>query len=146
MKEVHMLEVYTAGFLDADGSIRLSRDRASQPEYTRFPTVEFYNCDISILEKIKDRWGGNIKGNKSKNPNYNVSYTLTLNYDNAYNLLEDVLPYMMHQKKAYRAKLIVEQYKQLTPRNGKYTEEMINKKLYLIEQVMGVIMRGQGAY
>lgn len=141
-----MIEIYTAGFLDADGTIRLSRDRASQPEYTRFPTVEFYNCDITILEKIKEKWGGRISSNKPKNPNYNISYTLTLNYDNAYDLLEDVLPYMLHQKKAYRAKLIVAHYKQLTPRNGKYTEEMINKKLILIEQVMGVVMRGQGAY
>lgn len=141
-----MLEIYTAGFLDADGSLRLARDRASQPEHTRFPVVEFYNCDKTILEKIQERWGGRLFSKKQKNPDHNVSYTLKLSYDTAFNLLKDVSPYMIHQKKAYRAKLIVDQYKELTPRNGQYTEKMIERKLALVEQVMGTTMRGRGAY
>jgi len=53
---------------------------------------------------------------------------------------------MLHSKKAHRAKLIVEHYKASTPRNGKYTPELIEKKKWLVEEVMGMTMRGAGAY
>lgn len=141
-----MLEIYTAGFLDADGSVRLARHDSKSPEHTRYPQVEFYNCDKAILEHIQDRWGGRLKTRRLKSNTHNVSYTLVLNYDEAYKLLQDVLPHMIHSKKKQRTKLIVEHYKKLTPRNGKYNFELLDKKLAFVEEVMSIVMRGEGAY
>lgn len=141
-----MLEIYTAGFLDADGSVSLYKDRSNQPDYLRGPCVEFYNCDKGILEKIQARWGGRIDSRNSAKEKHNVSYELRLIGNAAYQLLEDVVPYMLHQKKGYRASLIVEHYKSCTPRNGKYTPDQIIKKKWLVEEVMGITMRGVGAY
>jgi len=141
-----MLEIYTAGFLDADGSVALRKDRAHQPDYLRGPSVEFFNCDKQILEKIQERWGGSLSSRNPSKENHNISYELRLIGNAAYKLLEDVSPYMLHQKKGYRAKLIVEHYKNCTPRNGKYTPEQIEKKKWLVEEVMGIQMRGAGAY
>lgn len=93
-----MLEIYTAGFLDADGSVSLRKDRA-QVDYLRSPCVEFYNCDKSILEKIQQRWGGKIKARIPKKENWNMSYELRLGGDVAIELLTDVAPYMLHVKK-----------------------------------------------
>ena len=59
---------------------------------------------------------------------------------------EEVVPCMLHSKKKKRAELIVKYYKQYTPRNGKYTQELIKKKISFNEQVMGIQMRGAGAY
>lgn len=140
-----MLEIYTAGFLDADGSVSLS-SASKGNNWMRAPCVEFYNCDTNILGKIQERWGGRIGAKKSKNPKHNTSYELRLIGDAALKLLEEVAPYMLHQKKSKRAKLIVEHYKSCTPRNGKYTPEQIEKKKWLTEEVMGTIMRGEGAY
>jgi hypothetical protein len=98
------------------------------------------------LKDIQGRWGGKVKARFPKNLNHNVSYELRLIGNNAYNLLKDVAPFMRHQKKRYRAKLIVDHYKDCTPRNGKYTQEQIDKKIWLVEQVMGTIMRGPNAY
>lgn len=141
-----MLEIYTAGFLDADGSVSLRKDRSNQLDHFRTPCVEFYNCDKGILEKIQERWGGRIGSKNPSKENHNVSYELRLGGDAAYNLLKDVTPHMLHTKKSYRAKLIIEHYKSCTPRNGKYTPDQIEKKKWLVEEVMGTIMRGLGAY
>ena len=141
-----MLEIYTAGFLDADGSVSLKKDRSNHPDHLRSPCVEFYNCDIGILEKIQERWGGRISNKNPGKENHNISYELRLGGNAAYKLLEDVSTYMIHQKKAKRAKLIVEHYKNCTPRNGKYTPDQIEKKKWLVEEVMGITMRGAGAY
>jgi len=141
-----MLEIYTAGFLDADGSVSLRKDRSNQPEYFRAPCVEFYNCDKQILEIIQQKWGGRIGSRIPSKENWNISYELRLGGNDALKLLEDVSPYMIHSKKSYRAKLIVEHYKSCTPRNGKYTPDQIEKKKWLFEEVMGTTMRGLGAY
>lgn len=141
-----MLEIYTAGFLDADGSVSLRKERKDLPNYCRSPCVEFFNCDITILEKIQQKWGGKIGTKHSNKENHNTSYELRIGGDSAYNLLKEVVPYMLHRKKSKRANLIVEHYKQCTPRNGKYTRDQIEKKEWLVEEVMGTIMRGTGAY
>ena len=140
-----MFESYVAGFLDADGSVSLGKDRKGE-EYSRRPLVTFYNCDTNILNKIQERWGGRIKARLPQNQNSNVSYELELNAMESLSLLTDVVPYMLHEKKKKRASLIVEHYKDCTPRNGKYTTDQMAKKKWLVEQVMGTIMRGPGAY
>jgi hypothetical protein len=140
-----MLEIYTAGFLDADGSVSLGKDR-KDCEWMRSPRVDFYNCDLGILEKIQNRWGGWMKTRTPLNPNHNVSYELRITRTAALKLLEDVAPYMLHSKKGRRARLIVESYNTCTPRNGKYTPEQITMKKQLVEDVMGITMRGEGAY
>ena len=140
-----MFESYVAGFLDADGSVSLGKDRKGE-EYSRRPLVTFYNCDTNILNKIQERWGGRVKARLPQNQNSNISYELELNAMESLTLLTEVEPYMLHGKKKKRASLIVEHYKDCTPRNGKYTPEQLEKKKWLIEQVMGTIMRGPGAY
>lgn len=140
-----MLEAYTAGFLDADGSVALTKVHGGE-EWLRTPQVSFFNCDRSILESIQEHWGGGIKANKPTSKNHNVSYYLIVGGNSCLKLLEDVLPYMKHSKKKKRASLIVENYKNCTPRNGKYTPDQIEMKKWLAEEVMGITMRGQGAW
>ena len=141
-----MLEIYTAGFLDADGSVSLQKGRSTDPNYMRTPEVSFYNCDKTILDAISARWGGKVKSNKPTSEKHNVSFCLRVGGDAALRLLEEVVPYMLHQKKSLRAKLIVEHYKDCTPRNGKYTQDVIERKTWLVEEVMGMTMRGVGAW
>lgn len=137
-----MFEAYVAGFLDADGSVSLHRDRKDKPDYMKTPSVEFYNCDKNILEKIQEKWGGNIKTKTPRKNNHNISYTLTIRENKALELLISVFPFMMHEKKKTRASLLIEHYKKCTPRNGKYTIEEIEKKNWLNEQFNSIIMRG----
>lgn len=137
---------YIAGFLDADGSIALS-SKSAKCEWARTPEISFFNCDRGILDAIQKQYNaGKVKANKPTSKNHNVSYSLHVGGNAAIVLMSDVLPYMLHEKKRQRARLIVENYKSCTPRNGKYNKAMIAKKMKLIEDVMGIQMRGKGAY
>ena len=93
-----MLEAYTAGFLDADGSVALTKSGKGE-DWLRTPNVSFYNCDKAILEDIKEKWGGTLKVGKPSTENHNVSYTLVVCDNACLNLLKDVLPFMKHSKK-----------------------------------------------
>ena len=137
---------YIAGFLDADGSVSLEK-RGIGENWSRSPSAKFYNCDKGILEAIQKKYPlGRLNATKPKKANHNVSYVLGYMGDSALEILEQVLPHMLHGKKVERTRLIIEGYKRLTPRNGKYTEDQIKEKLELVEQVMGMTMRGNGAY
>ena len=132
------MKQYIAGFLDADGTIGMAQ--------SGHINVDFWNADVEILKRIKKLYGGTILTKKSDNPNHNTSYRLSLVYDKALNILKDVYPYMIHNKKRTRAELILKYYKKYTPRNGYYTPELKKKKDWLISEVKGIIMSGQGAY
>jgi hypothetical protein len=132
------MKQYIAGFLDADGSVSLSPKGQI--------SVEFYNCDIDLLKMIQKLYPGFIKTRESTNKKHNVSHTLIIKNSLALRLLEDVSPFMIHKKKKQRANLLVKYYKQYTPRNGKYTPELLEKKNWLIKEVKGIVMRGEGAY
>lgn len=138
-----MIEAYTAGFLDADGTVTLSKPKSGE-DYLRYPKVEFYNCDVSILESLKNSWGGTIVKKPLKKSNHNDSYELRIVGNSAISLLSKILPYMLHEKKVYRAKLIVENYKNCTPRNGKYSDKQKKDKIELCNKVMQTTMRGNG--
>ena len=141
-----MFEAYVAGFLDADGMVSMEKSLNRHLEHQRFATVMFANADRGILEEIQERWGGHIVARKAQKENHNTSYILKLTQDFALILLRDVMPHMRHQKKKQRALLLLERFKQCTPRNGKYTPILIEQKMSLIEDFFNIQMRGAGAY
>lgn len=51
------------------------------------------------------------------------SYTYFVKYNDAIALIEDIYPYLIINAKKERAKLILEKYKEVTPRNGRYSYE-----------------------
>jgi len=137
---------YIAGFLDADGYIALCKTGAGE-NWRRIAEVSFTNADKTILDKIQETYpGGRFGEKKPKKVTHNISYQLKYRGDAALKVMEAVLPFMQHTKKKERAELILTNYKKLTPRNGKYTEEMIEKKIAFAEEVMDIQMRGEGAY
>jgi hypothetical protein len=139
-----MFKIWLAGFLDADGSVGLSK--RGKLDYQRRPEVEFYNCDAILLQSIIDVYGGKIVKRTYSNPKWNNSYSLRYEGDKALQICIDCYPYMRHSKKHQRAKLIAEEYKAVTPRNGRYTDEMLEKRRDLNRRVMDIQMRGAGAY
>lgn len=65
--------------------------------------------------------------------NYNVEnhkdcYSYVLRRNDALNLMKEIYPYLIIETKRKRAKLIIDKYKALTPRNGRYSEEMLMAK------------------
>lgn len=120
-------KAYIAGIIDGEGSIMLQRFHSN--EYPS-PCVSIASTTLELLTWIKETVGyGIIKQKK----NYNLEkhkdcYSYVVKYDNAINLLKEVFPYLIINAKKERAKLILEKYKSLTPRNGRYTSELLNAK------------------
>ncbi|MDU1312807.1 MAG: LAGLIDADG family homing endonuclease [Clostridium septicum] len=118
---------YIAGIIDGEGSIML--EKIHKNNYPS-PVISVTSTTIELLEYLKATIGF---GKITKKTNYNIEkhkncYTFVVNYNNAINLLKDVYPYLIIKSKKLRAKMIIEEYKNLTPRNSRYSEELLKEK------------------
>ncbi|MGL4449699.1 MAG: LAGLIDADG family homing endonuclease [Sarcina sp.] len=118
---------YIAGIIDGEGSILLTK--LSQNTH-RAPVVSVPSTTIELLEYLKKTIGF---GKIIRKTNYNKAkhkdcYTYILERNGAIELLKEISPYLIIKSKKKRADLILRKYKALTPRNGRYTEEMLIEK------------------
>lgn len=126
-------KAYIAGIIDGEGSIMLQRFHTNQ--YPA-PCVSIASTTIELLTWLKDTIGyGVIIKKKNYNPEkHKLSYSFVIKHNNAIKLLEDIYPYLVIESKRKRAEMIITQYKSLTPRNGRYTEEQLAKKEMFYEE------------
>ncbi len=126
-------KAYIAGIIDGEGSIMLQRFHTNQ--YPA-PCVSIASTTIELLTWLKDTIGyGVIIKKKNYNPEkHKLSYSFVIKQNNAIKLLEDIYPYLIIESKRKRAEMIITQYKALTPRNGRYTEEQLAKKEMFYEE------------
>jgi len=117
-------KAYIAGVIDGEGSIMLIKFHNNQ--YPS-PCITISSSTVEILEWIKSKIkAGTIKGKKNYSPEkHKNSYTYELRYDNAIKLLTEIAPYLVIETKKKKAEMLVNYYKRITPRNGKYTAEQL---------------------
>ncbi len=119
-------KAYIAGIIDGEGSIMLSTlHRGAQPA----PVVSVASTDRELLDWLKVTVGsGSIVSKPARQATHSDSYDWKVSHNAALELLEMVYPFLRIERKKYRAQLLVTEYKLLTPRNGKYTAEMLVAK------------------
>ena len=127
---------YIAGLIDGEGSISLYRDHASQK--FRYPAVEITSTTLPMLEMVKNIAGGSISKQKVYKSTYKQSWHYQVKSNKAIALLEEIKDYLLEPKKKARAELICSTYKTVTPRNGKYSEEMLKKKMQFEEDFFNI--------
>lgn len=120
-----MLEAYAAGLLDGEGSVMLNKVSGS---IWRMPEVSVSSTTIELIDFMEQYFGGYVSKVSKKEDHHKQAWHWRINYDGAISCLKRCLPWMLEPKKIYRGTLIVTEYKLVTPRNGKYSEEMILKK------------------
>ena len=120
-------KAYIAGIIDGEGSIMLQRIHKN--EYPS-PCVSIASTSLELLNWLKKTIGkGMIISKKNYNPEVHKDcYSYVLRRNDAIKLIDEICPYLVIDSKKKRAKLIIEKYKALTPRNGRYTDEMIKAK------------------
>lgn len=130
-------KAYIAGIIDGEGSIMLQRFHTNQ--YPA-PCVSIASTTIELLTWLKDTIGyGVIIKKKNYNPEkHKLSYSFVIKQNNAIKLLEDIYPYLIIESKRKRAEMIITQYKALTPRNGRYSDELLAKKEMFYEEFINV--------
>ena len=120
-------KAYIAGIIDGEGSIMLQRIHKNEfPS----PCVSVASTSLELLNWLKKTIGkGMIISKKNYNPEVHKDcYSYVLRRNDAIKLIEEIYPYLVIVSKKKRAKLIIEKYKALTPRNGRYTSEMMKAK------------------
>lgn len=130
-------KAYIAGIIDGEGSIMLTRFHKNQ--YPS-PCISVASTSLELLNWISEKTGkGIIKSKKNYNSfKHQDSYTYTIKYNDAIELLEVIIPYLVIPQKKKRAELILSEYKSITPRNGRYSEELLQKKQIFYERFMAL--------
>jgi len=125
MKEI--IKSYIAGIIDGEGSIMLISNHKNQMPS---PCISISSSTLELLEWIKSKTKvGTITKKKNYNPEYHKnSYTYYIRNDKALWLLGEIYPYLVLNSKKKRAELLLSEYKNVTPRNGKYTDDMLKAK------------------
>lgn len=120
-------KAYLAGIIDGEGSIMLIRFHKNQHPS---PCINIASASIELLEWILKTTGvGRIQSKKNYKPHcHSDSYTYTVRYDDAIWLISQIEPHLVITQKKQRAKMILAEYKSLTPRNGRYSPELLKAK------------------
>ncbi|MFP5112702.1 LAGLIDADG family homing endonuclease [Bacillaceae bacterium C204] len=119
---------YIAGIIDGEGTITLTR--MHEKEHRR-PCITVASTDKELLIYLQTLTEGTITNKKNYNlERHKDSFTLSIkNKETVLFLLNHVTPYLRVDKKRNRAILILEKYEMVTPRNGKYTKALLEKKI-----------------
>ncbi len=124
---------WLAGLIDGDGTIALSRRHQNE---NRQLEVSISNTDFVLLEYVKSIVGmGRITRKHSVARNHTPSGAYQVSNRQALSLLNQIYPFLRTYK-AKRAKLVVENYVKLTPRNGRYTDEIMAKRNKFVEEFL----------
>lgn len=117
---------YIAGIIDGEGSICLTQNN---PNEHRSPVISVTSTTQEILFFLQELCGGHISKVKKAADHHKQAWHWALKGDASIALMSEIYPYLLVPEKYYRAKLIVQEYKAVTPRNGRYSEEMLARKL-----------------
>jgi hypothetical protein len=113
---------YIAGLVDGEGTVTLTRLHLGE---NRRLVVTISNCDLKLLGFVLGEIGvGKITRKRTCLPQHAAAFTFQLSGRQALALLSRITPYLRSYK-ARRAQLALESYLSVTPRNGKYTAEVL---------------------
>ena len=134
---------YIAGLIDGEGTITMTvKEKGAQRQLV----VSISNTEYELLQFVLDTVGaGKITSKKRASVVHKSGFAYVISNRQALDLLVRVTPYLRSYKK-FRAKLILDNYVRLTPRNGKYTKVMLAERDKFIESFFSTkfSMRKQG--
>lgn len=127
---------YIAGLIDGEGTITLTQEH---PNEQRRLVVSVSNNELQILKYLHDTIGaGSISSKRIYRSKHSPNYTYKITSRQALALLAQITPFL-HSYKSERAKLILQRYANLTPRNGKYTKEVKVARERFEQTVLNII-------
>ena len=126
---------YTAGIIDGEGSITLT---IKQKGGTRHLAIFVSNTDKTLLEYLQKIIGaGKIITKRIYKPQHRPAYTYAIYNRQALGILEQVIPYLRTYK-LKRAKIVLKRYISVTPRNGKYNNQLYKKRERFVQNFFSI--------
>ena len=133
-----LIAAYIAGLIDGEGTITLCRKHKNE---NRQLAVSISSTEKYLLEYVLEVVGtGKITTKKTVKTHHSPSFTYAIYNRQALNLLTQISPYLRTYKK-HRSQLILKDYLRLTPRNGKYSEELRSAKHDFEIQLLNILPR-----
>ncbi len=131
---------YLAGLIDGEGSISL--DKITKGHQRRL-SVSIGNTDLKLLEWVKKIIGaGQISRKKAYHEKHSPSYVYRICNRQAFNLLAQIHQYIKIDTKRKRSELVLKNYIKLTPRNGKYSPEILKQRNEFIKKFFSIPYSG----
>lgn len=116
---------YIAGLVDGEGTITLSKLHRC---HNRRLVVSIANTEHSLLQFVLTEVGaGKITHKRTTSDRHTPSYCYSISSRQALDLLAQIAPYLRSYKRQ-RALLALRDYVLLTPRNGKYTPDLLEQR------------------
>ena len=126
---------YIAGLIDGEGTVTLTRKHKN--EYRQL-CVSISNTERGLLEYVLAVTGvGKITNKSTSKSHHSHSFAYAVYNRQVLSLLAAVEPYLKSYKRD-RTKLILSDYRSGTPRNGKYTDEILARKKILEDSVLSI--------
>ncbi|HEX2828801.1 MAG TPA: LAGLIDADG family homing endonuclease [Burkholderiales bacterium] len=129
---------YIAGLVDGEGTATLTRrHRADERQLV----VSISSTERDLLEHVKRVAGaGRITSKRTYRTEHTPSFTFAICNRQALDLLAGIAPYMRGYKRE-RARLVLDKYVALTPRNGRYTDRARQEREAFIQRFFSVTAR-----
>ena len=126
---------YIAGLVDGEGTITLVRKHKNE---NRQLALSISNTEYALLEFTQQAVGrGKITRKRTSKSHHTASYTYAIYNRQSLELIRQLLPYLRFYK-AKRAELILQQYLPLTPRNGKYSSQLKQRRLAFEQKILAI--------
>lgn len=127
---------YIAGLIDGEGTIALSRRHRGDE---RQLVISISNTERPLLDYVLHTLGaGRITTKRAYKPAHSPSFTFAIDNRQALCLLQQIAPFLKTYKAA-RAQLVLRNYVSLTPRNGRYTDEMRSQRQSFVNQFLSIL-------
>jgi hypothetical protein len=126
---------YLAGLIDGEGTVTLSRKHKNE---NRQLCVSISSAEFDLVDFARSCTGvGKITNKGTSKSHHTPSYTFSVYNRQALDLLQAVQPFLKSYKQK-RSALILENYLDVTPRNGKYSPEQLDKKHAFEKAVLSI--------
>jgi|GEM_PF-228807 len=124
---------YLAGLIDGEGTISLTR---KYRDGNRQPCVSISSTARYILEHVLCTVGaGKITNKRTYSKRHSPAGVYAIANRQALDLLKQVFPFLRSYK-SERARLVLEHYLRLTPRNGRYSSEQLKEREFFVKQFL----------
>ncbi len=129
---------YVAGIIDGEGTITLTRTHRGE---NRRPVVSISSTELELLTYVRSVIGaGRVTTKVCAQSHHSPSFTYCITSRQALTLLAQVSPYLRTYK-FKRARLLLEEYQRVTPRNGRYTTEQRAARAHMEERFFAISVR-----
>ncbi len=126
---------YLAGLVDGEGTITLSRKHKNE---NRQLALSISNTERQLLEfTLRAVGAGKITRKRTAASHHTASFTYSIYNRQALALIRQLTPYLRSYK-VKRAELILQNYLALTPRNGKYSGTLKQRRREFEQAVLAI--------